>query len=558
MRLRPTVQAAFSVFALLQACACGLAQQPPADAVTSVASADAACGQCHADILHNYLNTPMGNASGRAMDHAISGSSYHAASKVTYGFSAEDKSFWLTYAGGGSQTRRKLDYFMGSGHLGVTYLYGSNGYLLESPAAYYANLQAYDMKPGLGASTRVPEALPMSTGCMRCHMSDVQRSDPGTDNHFQGLPFLHGGITCERCHGDTREHVRTAGKAAVINPIRLDADRRDSICISCHLEGDVSVEHRGRAIADFKPGERIEDYISYFVYASAAAGDRGVSEIEQLSLSKCKRSSGDRMSCMSCHDPHYSPSAAEQSSFYRSKCLACHTGAKFTATHYPATPDCTSCHMPTNKAQNIPHVAWTDHRIRQHPAQLERLDGLSTNPELVPLLGQDAPARDLALAYYNLTADGKISEAARAGRTLLAVQKSDPPDAAVLTALGFLAPAMGKTAAQSADYYRDALQLDPLNLLAANNLATLLARAGQLKEAADLWQSTFARNEDIESLGINLALAECKIGEKDEAVKVLQRVLVYGPNSPTAHRRLQAIESGQETCSTPATPKPAE
>src|SRR5580658_5882264 len=40
MRLRPTVQAAFSVFALLQACACGLAQQPPADAVTSVASAD--------------------------------------------------------------------------------------------------------------------------------------------------------------------------------------------------------------------------------------------------------------------------------------------------------------------------------------------------------------------------------------------------------------------------------------------------------------------------------------------------------------------------------------
>jgi predicted Zn-dependent protease len=86
----------------------------------------------------------------------------------------------------------------------------------------------------------------------------------------------------------------------------------------------------------------------------------------------------------------------------------------------------------------------------------------------------------------------------------------------------------------------------------------LLARAGQLKEAADLWQSVFARNEDIESLGINLALAECKIGEKDEAVKVLQRVLVYGPNSPTAQRRLQAIESSQETCSTPATSKPGE
>jgi tetratricopeptide (TPR) repeat protein len=558
MRLRLSIQAALPVFALLQASAGGLAQQPPADSVTSVASADAACNQCHANIFHNYLNTPMANASGRALEHAIPGNFFHAASKVTYRFSVGDKSFWLTYAGGESQTRQKLDYFMGSGHLGVTYLYSLNGYLLESPAAYYANLQAYDMKPGLGASTRVPAALPMSTGCMRCHMSDVQRADPGTDNHFQGLPFLHGGITCERCHGDTQEHVRTAGKAAVINPTKLDADQRDSICISCHLEGDASIEHRGRAIADFKPGERIEDYLSYFVYASADTSDRGVSEIEQLSLSKCKRISGDRMSCMSCHDPHYSPTASEQPSFYRGKCLACHNDAKFGATHYPATPDCTSCHMPTNKAQNIPHVAWTDHRIRQHPAQLERLDGLSSNPELVAFLGRDASARDLALAYYNLTADGKISEAARAGRMLLAIQKSDPPDAAVLTALGFLAPAMGMTAGQSADYYREALRLDPLNLLATNNLATLLARAGQLKEAAALWQSAFERNEDIESLGINLALAECKLGEKVDAVKVLQRVLVYGPGSPTAQRRLQAIESGQETCSTLATLKPAE
>jgi Flp pilus assembly protein TadD len=117
---------------------------------------------------------------------------------------------------------------------------------------------------------------------------------------------------------------------------------------------------------------------------------------------------------------------------------------------------------------------------------------------------------------------------------------------------------MGMTAGQSADYYREALRLDPLNLLATNNLATLLARAGQLKEAAALWQSAFERNEDIESLGINLALAECKLGEKVDAVKVLQRVLVYGPGSPTAQRRLQAIESGQETCSTLATLKPAE
>ena len=549
MKIRPAIRAALAVLMFWQASACSAAQQSAPDAVTPVAVADAACAQCHQPIFRKYLDTPMANASGRALDHAIPASFYHAPSKITYRFFAGDKSFWLSYGRMGNQTRQKLEYFMGSGHLGVTYLYTINGYLLESPVAYYANLKAYDMKPGLGGSTRLPEALPMSPGCMRCHMSSVQREDPGTNNHYQGLPFLHGGITCESCHGDTREHVRTAGRAAVINPVKLEAERRDSICISCHLEGDTSVAHRGRSIADYRPGERIEDYLSYFVYAGANATNRGVSEIEQLSLSQCKRSSGDRMSCMSCHDPHYSPAAEERATFYRDKCLACHTQAGFVTTHYPGNQDCTSCHMPTSKAQNIPHVAWTDHRIRQHPAQLESLDGVPANPELVSFLGQDAPARDLALAYYNLTANGRIPEAARAGPMLLAVQKSDPPDAAVLTALGFLAPSMGMTAAQSADYYREALKLDPLNLLAANNLATLLARAGQLSAADPLWQSAFDRNEDIESLSINLALAECRLGQKDKAVQVLQRVLVYGPDSPTAQRRLQAIQTGQDACS---------
>jgi len=53
------------------------------------------------------------------------------------------------------------------------------------------------MKPGLGTFPTMPSALPMTRGCMRCHMSGAQREDPGTRNHFKGLPFLHGGVTCE-------------------------------------------------------------------------------------------------------------------------------------------------------------------------------------------------------------------------------------------------------------------------------------------------------------------------------------------------------------------------
>ena len=215
MRLHPVVRTACAAVVLSQAFCYGLAQNRAPNAVTPVASADAACGRCHGEILRKYLDTPMANASGRALDHAIPGSFYHAASKITYRLFADDQAFWLSYARNGGQTRQKLEYFMGSGHLGVTYLYSINGYLLESPVAYYGNLKAYDMKPGLGSSLRLPEALPMSSGCMRCHMSSVQRADPGTNNHYQGLPFLHGGINLRelpRGYAGARSHSRQSSR----------------------------------------------------------------------------------------------------------------------------------------------------------------------------------------------------------------------------------------------------------------------------------------------------------------------------------------------------------
>ncbi len=532
-------------------------QQPSRPMVTPVREADAICGKCHGEILRSYLSTPMANASGLASERPILGSFYHTQSDTAYRISAEENSLWLSYQrprDPSLKERHKLDYFLGSGHLGVTYLYSLDGYLLESPIAYYSNLNAYDMKPGLANSPTVPAALPMPPGCMRCHMSDVQREDPATRNHYQGLPFLHGGITCESCHGDTREHISTAGRAAVINPVKLDPERRDSICINCHLEGDTSVEHRGRLVADYKPGERIEDYVSYFVYSGPEMTSRGVSEIEELSVSKCKRASGDRMSCMSCHDPHYSPPAEARATFYRNKCLACHTQAKYLTAHYPNDPDCTRCHMPTGKAENIPHVAWTDHRIRQHPDQPTILQPVSAlqpapaNSELISFLHENTSQRDLAIAYYNMFANGTYSAQERAWQLLLKVEVSEPSDPTVLADLGYLEQSKGKIS-EAMDFYQKALKLDPTDLPVVNNLGSLKAQSGQLKAAVILWEKAFKLNEDIESLGINLALAECRLGQLETAVNVLQRVLIYSPDSSTAKQRLRLLASGQETCS---------
>jgi tetratricopeptide (TPR) repeat protein len=529
-------------------------QGHPAGA-TPVREADAVCAKCHAEIYQHYLGTPMANGSGAALEHLIPGAVTEAASGMHYAISESDGEGWLSYERAGDSAvrgKQELLYYLGSGNLGVTYLYSINGYLLESPVAYYSKLKIYDMAPGRGGVTRMPGAMPMNARCMRCHMSGVQRPEAGTQNRFTGAPFLEGGITCEACHGETRRHVATGGRAAVINPAKLDPVARDSVCYRCHLEGDTSVEHKGRTVFDYKPGDRIGEDVSYFVLKSGSTA-RSVSEIEELNVSQCKRASGDRMSCMSCHDPHSRPTAAERAAYYRSRCLACHTQPMFATAHYPGTPDCTSCHMPKTKAEDTPHVAWTDHRILKQPQLLSFVPLDAGAAELKPVL-ENAPVtpRDVALAYYGLVMKGHREFVEKATALLSAVRKSDAGDEPVLAALGSLEQMQGRAEAAEA-LYGEALRLDPLDMEAANNMAMLLTRAGKVKEGQALWKQAFEVNEDVEGLGINLAISDCMLGDTAGSRAVLERVLIYSPDSKMARTQLEKLAADPKACAGPKT-----
>jgi Cytochrome c554 and c-prime len=503
--------------------------------VTGVSVADAGCGKCHAQILRSYMGTPMANASGLAEDRPKTGTLHHKPSGVDYTLSLEGKQLLLTYQDSKNPevaAKRRLQYFLGSGHLGLTYLYTLNDYLFESPIAFYSASQSaaegLDMKPGLGAITQAPPALPVLAACIACHMSAVAPSDAGTTNRYSGLPFLHTGITCESCHGDTRQHVAANGHGAVVNPSRLDAVRRDSVCIRCHLEGDVSVQRAGHSALDFKPGDSISDYVSYFVYGEKGVTHRGVSEVEQLSLSVCKRTSGDRMSCMSCHDPHFTPEESERVTFYRNKCLACHSDSTFAKAHHPEKPDCTSCHMARAGAENIPHVAWTDHRILRYP-ETSTAD-TATRPEetLVPVFSPLANRRDTGLAYFNAMLDGNAPLQPKAYQQLQAIKPELSGDAEALNALGILYEE-GGAYAQAQQVFRDVLKLDPRNLFAISNLGTLLAKGGDLRQAIDLWRPAFERNQDAIGLAKNLALTQCMAGDGAAAHATLATALIYSP-----------------------------
>lgn len=507
---------------------------------TPVRVADAACERCHDKIYRSYLTTPMATASGAAGEKLVPATFTHQASDVQYIIGESEGKptiAWRDLRHPGISGQFEPSYFLGSGHLGTTWVYSVDRYLFESPVAWYAASHGYDMKPGLEAATGMPASLPMQSGCLRCHMSAVQSSDPGTINRYAGLAFLHTGITCEQCHGDATRHVTSAGKTAVVNPAQLKPELRDSVCISCHLEGDITVARAGHQVLDYRPGQAIADYLAYYVYAKNNPTARGVSEVEQLSESTCKRMSGDKMSCMSCHDPHYTPAPPERVAFFRSKCLACHTGAEFARSHHPENPDCTSCHMPHNGAQNIPHVAWTDHRILRVPEASPPPAGSDARNKLVPIFSPGATDRDLGMAYYLALLEGNRSVEPEAWSLLQSQQQNLSEDKGALDALGILSVERGDETEAQAEFRR-ALMLDPTDLTALSNLGTLLAKEGKLTEAAGMLREAFVRNRDVAGLAMNLARVECTVGDAAAVRQTLQSAMIYSPDVPQMRQLL--------------------
>ena len=512
---------------------------------TPVREADAACSECHAAIFRNYISTPMANASGLAVEKLHSTTFVHAASSSEYTIGERNQQAFLTcrsLKAPDVASEFRLDYFLGSGHLGTTYLYSIGDFLFESPVAWYGNSKGYDMKPGLAVLDRMPPPLPMQSSCLRCHMSSVQASDTGTINRYQGLAFLHTGITCEACHGDSQEHVLTRGKAKVVNPAKLDANRRDSICISCHLEGDVSVERAGRSALNYRPGESIFDYLSYYVRAGAKLTTRGVSEVEQLDRSACKRASGARMSCTTCHDPHYTPDAQHRTTFFRTKCLTCHSDPEFASKHHPKNQDCTGCHMGRTGAANIPHVAWTDHRILRQPEESTNELSSSEEDKLVPLFATKSSERDLAMAYYQLLLEGNRSFEAAARSELQSQREAIANDKQALDALGNISAERGDYKI-SEQIFRRVLEIDPDDSTSLSNLGTLLAKQGKPEDAIPLMKSAFDRNLDIPAFAMNLARVECMTGDGPAARKTVEQALFYSPNFEGLRRLQKEVES---------------
>jgi hypothetical protein len=495
------------------------------------------------------MQTPMARSSGRVGESGTKERFDHTEFRDSRGAFAyrageEGGKYYFDFVQQGRtqpvQGRRYLEYFVGSGAAAHSYLLSNGGFLYEAPVAYYSVSDSWKSAPGYASYDYPYLTRPIQPGCLGCHASGIQQI-PGTQNAYESPPFREGGVACERCHGPGSEHIAT-GKP-MINPAKLGAAERDSICGQCHLSGEIRVAKTGKDDLAFTPGERLADVMTVFVRTGSASPMRVTSHVENLAGSACKRASGDKLWCGTCHDPHSVPGATEKASYYRAKCLTCHQTSDCRAlqsARQAKNDNCTACHMPRNPPSDIDHVVFTDHSIRRRAAPA----GAGTpavDAELAPFGGGEAGTRDLGLAYAILALREQNETYRERGFRLL--QEAAARGAADALALAYLAEFYRdrKDDAHALPLYQQSWRMDPTQSAVAIALGAYQIQRGNLQEAIRWWNMALAINPALLLTRINLASALVRTGHGDEAQAMLRKALEFNPSLQEARDLLNRI-----------------
>jgi hypothetical protein len=524
----------------------------PGDAQTN--SKSSGCSACHRSIYDSYRATPMARSAAKLTGTTGAGtftgsSSFHTASGFQYQVSIKNSAYIFGFKSPttGASGSKRLLYSVGSGTRAISYLIGDDGFLFEAPVAYYTRSKAWGLAPGYDRYDYPFLTRPIAPGCLACHASGVQPTS-GTLNAYDSPAFLEGGVSCERCHGSGERHAAKMrsgnldGGLEIINPARLPPPTRDSICAQCHLSGDVRVMRPGADWQTFHPGALLTDLQTVFVRSGKNAGVTVTGHVENLASSACKRASGDKLWCGSCHDAHRVPSEAEKASWFRGRCLSCHAdkGCSETKKVRAAVNDnCMSCHMPQSKANDAEHVVITDHSIPRRVRAVGHPES-DAGGELRAFDGTPA-ARDVALAYaYAALGESGGTYRAKAQVLLEQAAAESPKDVDVIVSLAEIYRNNGQSEAAHPLYVR-ALALDSGQLTALAGLGAIAMERGHYAEAIELWTHALARNSGLLLVRLNLALAQWKAGDRTGAEANLRKALEISPAFAPARKALEQL-----------------
>ena len=378
------------------------------------------CAVCHREAAEAYRQTPMGRSMGRA-DKA--GHLAKAAEPVVIHNSRSNRHYTVFVRDGALhqgeyeldergkelfRTTHKLEYAVGSGINGHTFVVQRGDHLFEAPLSFYARIGRWGLSPGYEVEN-LGFNRPIVPECVVCHSGLPQPARLG-EGRFRNPPFRELAIGCETCHGPGELHVKERSAAArkpgdvdrtIVNPGRLPARLAEDICMKCHQDADVRVLQPRKDYLDIRPGLPLRDVLVLLNLPpkSSAHSDKDLLEHHSsMKRSRCYIESGEQLGCLTCHNPHELP-PDDKAAYYRAKCLTCHTDSSCTAPHdLPEKQihrnDCTACHMPKRDVKVIAHSSLTQHRILREPAQ--PYPDIATRPPSKDLVYVNGPQSEFA------------------------------------------------------------------------------------------------------------------------------------------------------------------
>ena len=76
-------------------------------------------------------------------------------------------------------------------------------------------------------------------------------------------------------------------------------------------------------------------------------------------------------------------------------------------------------------------------------------------------------------------------------------------------------------------------------------------RQGDFTAALPLWEAAFKHDPGASAAGIDLAVAQCRLGEAGAAAETLQRALLFSPDNDAARNMSLALARGTQRCGAP-------
>ncbi len=281
--------------------------------------------------------------------------------RVNHQFLGVDSKIEVVTAVGNEVFRAVVEFAMGSNHHGQSFLAREeNGQIRELRIAHYPAAPEWDRTmehplepPDVPGYLGRPITAEAFRKCINCHSTNFRAVlEP------DGRPEARDhGIGCERCHGPGGNHPAAIAASfpqpAIARPRLAPAARIVALCGECHTAPTTTT-----------PAD--PSFVRY--------------QASSLVLSRCYTESRDRLSCVSCHDPHQDVETAAAP--YEATCLKCHTRSQSSAggqtrqqfdldqaeaartvCSVNTKNDCLNCHMPKIK-NAVPRTEFTDHHIR--------------------------------------------------------------------------------------------------------------------------------------------------------------------------------------------------